>query len=202
MKCAKCNGYGSADGLPCGTWARDFGPDAPGPCKSCGGTGEGPTPCGVPDCAGALCADLEDCHAAKLQREAVAHALEQPLTQLVGPEAYMPEVLAKCTRATSLAVSNLQREVERLRALALEREAICAAATPTEQAMIDQLAGGVTRVFKRAFNREKARVFRVLMDAFRADALTRDDEKSPGLRHAANVIEAFVLTELETGAQP
>ena len=39
-ECPACHGYGSADGLPCGTWERDFGPDAPAPCPACGGTGD------------------------------------------------------------------------------------------------------------------------------------------------------------------
>jgi DnaJ-class molecular chaperone len=38
--CPTCNGFGSADGLPCGTYARDFGADAPAACPACGGTGE------------------------------------------------------------------------------------------------------------------------------------------------------------------
>lgn len=38
--CAACNGYGTADGLPAGTWARDFGPEDPGPCPACDGTGD------------------------------------------------------------------------------------------------------------------------------------------------------------------
>ena len=38
--CPECNGYGSDDGLPCGTPERDFGPDAPGSCEACSGTGD------------------------------------------------------------------------------------------------------------------------------------------------------------------
>lgn len=38
--CEACNGYGTADGEPAGTWARDFGPDDPGPCLACDGTGD------------------------------------------------------------------------------------------------------------------------------------------------------------------
>lgn len=41
-ECPACNGYGSADGKPCGTWARDFGPDAPDACPVCDGTGNAP----------------------------------------------------------------------------------------------------------------------------------------------------------------
>lgn len=37
--CRACNGHGTDDGQPCGTNARDFGPEAPGPCAECGGTG-------------------------------------------------------------------------------------------------------------------------------------------------------------------
>ncbi|HAM59343.1 MAG TPA: hypothetical protein DCQ64_29620 [Candidatus Rokubacteria bacterium] len=44
--CRDCNGYGSADGAPCGTLDRDFGPDAPGPCTRCKGTGDDPDPTG------------------------------------------------------------------------------------------------------------------------------------------------------------
>ena len=42
LPCPDCNGYGSADGKPCGTRDRDFGPNAPGPCDRCGGTGNLP----------------------------------------------------------------------------------------------------------------------------------------------------------------
>ncbi len=45
--CPACNGYGSADGLPCGTYERDFGSEAPAACGACGGTGEKP-PATVP----------------------------------------------------------------------------------------------------------------------------------------------------------
>jgi len=38
--CGACDGHGSDDGQPCGTWLRDFGPEAPGPCGECDGTGE------------------------------------------------------------------------------------------------------------------------------------------------------------------
>ena len=37
--CPACNGYGSADGRPCGTYERDFGREAPEACEACGGTG-------------------------------------------------------------------------------------------------------------------------------------------------------------------
>ncbi len=40
--CPACNGYGSADGLPCGTHERDFGSEAPAACGACGGTGTVP----------------------------------------------------------------------------------------------------------------------------------------------------------------
>jgi len=39
-ECPRCCGYGTADGKPSGTWARDFGAGDPGPCPECGGTGE------------------------------------------------------------------------------------------------------------------------------------------------------------------
>jgi hypothetical protein len=45
--CPACHGYGSADGLPCGTHERDFGSEAPAACRSCGGTGEEPPPATV-----------------------------------------------------------------------------------------------------------------------------------------------------------
>jgi len=38
--CPACNGFGTDDGEPCGSWARDFGADRPGPCAVCDGTGE------------------------------------------------------------------------------------------------------------------------------------------------------------------
>ena len=38
--CSYCNGTGNADGQPAGTWARDFGPEAPAACVVCDGTGE------------------------------------------------------------------------------------------------------------------------------------------------------------------
>ena len=37
--CPACHGYGSADGLPCGTHERDFGSEAPAACGACGGSG-------------------------------------------------------------------------------------------------------------------------------------------------------------------
>ena len=47
--CPACDGYGSADGQPCGTWARDFGSDDPGPCPVCKGTGDAPDGLTIPE---------------------------------------------------------------------------------------------------------------------------------------------------------
>jgi hypothetical protein len=37
--CPACHGYGTEDGAPAGTFARDFGPGAVGPCPECLGSG-------------------------------------------------------------------------------------------------------------------------------------------------------------------